>query len=103
MYLFSALILKYTRVLQKAENQYGLFIHVLRFKASHQDLLDCLNQFQLHVQTRLTKIIRALHQDVSKQSAKGLKGIFKEGYYMIAGEHDAYTVDSIITLSVIQN
>jgi len=105
MYPGSKLILKYMSVLQKAESQYGSFIHVFSFKATHQDLVDFLNQLQLRVsnnQTRLRKIIKVLHQEVPEESADGLKGIFKEGYYMIANEHDAYIVDSIITLSVIQ-
>lgn len=105
MYPRSKLIFKYVSVLQKAESQYGSFIRVFCFKATHPDLVDFLNQLQLRVsnnQTRLIKIIKALHQEVPEQSADGLKGIFKEGYYMIASEHDAYTVDSIISLSVIQ-
>lgn len=105
MYPPLKLILKYISVLQKAENQYASFVHVFSFKATHPDLVNYLYQLHMHVddnQKRLSKIIKALHEEVPEQSADGLKGIFKEGYYMIDGEHDAYTVDSIIALSVVQ-
>lgn len=104
MYPPLKLILKYIGVLHKAENQYASFIHVFSFKATHQGLADYL--YQLHIQVnnnqkRLSKIIKGLYEKIPEENADGLKGIFKEGYYMIDGEHDTGTIDSIISLSVI--
>lgn len=105
MYSSPKLITKYVSVLQKAENQYGSFLNVYGFKATNQELIDYLKQLSLRAaanQKKLIKIIQALPGHVEDHSADGLKGIFKEGYYMIAGEKDTSTIDSIITFSVIQ-
>jgi ferritin-like metal-binding protein YciE len=105
MYSSPNLIAKYVRVLQKAENQYGSFLNVFGFKASNLELINYLKQLHHRAadnQKKLTKIISVLHPPGTEHSADGLKGIFKEGYYMINGETDAYTIDSIIVFSVIQ-
>jgi len=105
MYSSPNLISKYVRVLQKAENQYGSFLNVFGFKATEEGLIDYLKVLHHRAsdnQKKLTQIINTVQPPAQDHSADGLKGIFKEGYYMIAGETDPYTIDSIIIFSIIQ-
>lgn len=105
MYTFQRYTSKYIGILYNTENQFCSFVNVFNYKAYDMLLKEFLlrlgEQARQH-QHDLKYIMKQLHLKTNDMSSDGMRGIFKDAFFMIEDTKDTKSVDDIMIFSLIQ-
>ena len=105
MYILKRYTSKYIGVLLNTELQYCTFVDVFYHKASYtplKEMLVLLGEQARNHRVTLHYLMEELLLSPTDTGSEGLRGIFREAFYMIEDTEDDELVDEMMIFSLIQ-